>query len=131
MKSMYKIGAAMFLIGLLISTNSNAQEFKTSESISEQLKNGTASGLKFSSAVTRVKKTQVEEDKVPQYTKGNFKAYLQQKSQVAAGGGSTAPARSAQQTQKIQSVPVKLASDNIANTEKSIVPGKSSSPEKN
>lgn len=130
MKSMYKIGAAMFLVVLLINTSSNAQEFKAGKSIIEQLKNGTVSELKFTPAAPNIKKFQVEEDKVPQYTKGNFKTYLQQKAQVAAGGN-TAPTRGVQQTQKVQSVPVQLVSDNIATKEKPIVPEKTSSPEKN
>jgi hypothetical protein len=116
MKSIYKTGTMMaFGMSLFIFTSSTAQEFKTNESIINQLKKGTVPGLKFSHVIPNVQKVQVEDKKDPQYTKGNFELYLEKGFQgpVASGGGT---AKTAIVLQTPKSKAVQLPSDARAET---------------
>lgn len=93
MKTIYKISMLMFAgIGLILSSNATAQEFKTNESIKAQLLQGTTPGLKTGPAAQ--KKQSDDNTKELQYTNRDFKAFLKKTSQGSGGGNAGIQTRS-------------------------------------
>lgn len=93
MKTIYKISMLLFAgLGLILSSNATAQEFKTNESIKAQLLQGTTPGLKTGPAVQN--KQSEDNTKELQYTNRDFKAFLKKTSQGSGGGNAGVQTRS-------------------------------------
>lgn len=76
MKTIYKINfAAIICIAVFSYSAVNAQEFKSNESIKDQLKKGTVTGLKYG-AESRLNLKQSTSEKPVSYTKENFRELI-------------------------------------------------------
>lgn len=75
MKTLYKI-SCIAVIGLTVFGYStlSAQEFKSGESIKEQLKKGNVAGLKY--GPVNPQNNKLKDDKPKQYTKENFRSLI-------------------------------------------------------
>jgi len=109
MKTIYKI-SCITVIALVASGYStvNAQEFKSGESIKEQLKKGNVAGLKYGTANPQNNK--VNDDKPKQYTKENFRSLIFQNYSQSSRSIST-PTNVTTKTAKSISGSAKLPSD--------------------
>jgi hypothetical protein len=83
MKAIYKFSILLISAGIMHSASASAQEFKTSESIRTQLKNGTVPGLKYG---PESRKPAEDQPKPKQYTKGEFKNTLGDGAAQNSGG---------------------------------------------
>ncbi|MNL29457.1 hypothetical protein D3C87_1511380 [compost metagenome] len=93
MKTIYRISMLLFAgLGLILSSNATAQEFKTNESIKAQLLQGTTPGLKTGPAAQS--KQPEDNTKELQYKNRDFKAFLQKTSQGSGGGNAGIQTRS-------------------------------------
>lgn len=124
MKYRFQYGAIVLCLLSAACLQANAQEFKTEESISKQLRNGTTPGLQYSpvSRSARVAKQPADpnegkESQVSQIRKGTLKGM-----QFATGGGTT---RSIQRTSTAR-IPAAgtLPSDQKASDIKPVAPAR-------